>query len=276
MRRALSTHLFANHRMTVALLDRILRSGVGDIEIFCARQHFDYRNRSQIDELAHWFRDADLKVHSMHAPMYNDDCWGRSGPQAVISITERSKVKRIAATDEIRRALEVADVIPFRYLVQHIGVAEEEFDPDGQDAAFASLDELRVFASQLGVEVLVENIPNGYSSADRLCGFLEVTHLPLHFCFDTGHAHMGAGIEAEFRRMKDRIRSTHVHDNNGSDDSHLFPKVSEGGTIDWESTVSLLRGCPDQTPLLLELREDKEMEKPLDQARRSFEELESL
>jgi sugar phosphate isomerase/epimerase len=126
------------------------------------------------------------------------------------------------------------------------------------------------------VQVLVENIPNGYSSADRLNSFLEVTHLPVNFCFDTGHAHMGAGVEGEFQRMKARIRSTHVHDNNGVDDSHLFPRVSEGGTIDWEKTMSLLRSCPEQTPLLLELREDPAMEKPLDQARRSFEELEGL
>jgi sugar phosphate isomerase/epimerase len=87
---------------------------------------------------------------------------------------------------------------------------------------------------------------------------------------------MGAGIEGEFQRMKDRIRSTHVHDNDGKDDSHLFPKVSKGGTIDWEATMSLLRTCPDGTPLLLELREDENMEKPLDQAKRSFDELESL
>jgi sugar phosphate isomerase/epimerase len=76
--------------------------------------------------------------------------------------------------------------------------------------------------------------------------------------------------------MKKRIRSTHVHDNNGEDDSHLFPKVSEGGTIDWEKMMSLLRTCPDGTPLLLELREDESMEKPLEEAKRSFEELESL
>jgi sugar phosphate isomerase/epimerase len=268
--------LFANHRMTVALLDRILHSGVNEVEIFCARQHFDYRNRNQIDELGHWFRDSEMKVHSMHAPMFNDDCWGRSGPQSVISITERSKAKRMAATDEIRRALEVADVVPFRYLIQHIGVGEEEFEPEGQDAAFASLDELCVFAAQLGVQVLVENIPNGYSSADRLNRFLGVTHLPVNFCFDTGHAHMGSGIEGEFDPMKARIRSTHVHDNDGTDDSHLFPRVSESGTIDWEKTMALLRSCPDETPLLLELREDPKMEKPLDQARRSFEELENL
>ncbi len=67
MRRVLSTYLFVEHRLTVALLDRILRSGVDEIEIFCARQHIDYHNRAQIEELRHWFRDAELKVHLIHA-----------------------------------------------------------------------------------------------------------------------------------------------------------------------------------------------------------------
>ena len=41
--------------------------------------------------------------------------------------------------------------------------------------------------------------------------------------------------------MKDRIRSTHMHDNDGKDDNHLFPLVSEGGTIDWQTAMQLLR-----------------------------------
>ena len=45
MRRVLSTYLFAEQRLTVALLDRILRRGIEQIEIFCARQHLDYHNR---------------------------------------------------------------------------------------------------------------------------------------------------------------------------------------------------------------------------------------
>ena len=116
MRRVLSTYLFAEQRLTVALLDRILRRGIEQIEIFCARQHLDYHNGAQIDELRHWFRDADLQLHSLHAPVFNDDIWGRSGPHAIVSLTETSKAKRIAATDEIKRALEIADSIPFSLL----------------------------------------------------------------------------------------------------------------------------------------------------------------
>jgi sugar phosphate isomerase/epimerase len=263
MRHVLSTHLFVQQRLTVALLDRVLRSGVEEIELFCARQHIDYRNRNQVEELSHWLRDAELKVHSMHSPMHNDDAWGRSGPQALLSITETSKAKRIAATDEIKRALEIAERIPFRYLIQHIGVGGEDYDQERADAAFNSLDELMVFARQLGVQVVVENIPNGFSSAERLNLFVEQTHLPLGFCFDTGHAHMGAGVEHEFERMKDRVRTTHVHDNDGASDSHLFPLVSEGGTIDWKLTMSLLGSQGDDLPLVLELRDVEGMERPL-------------
>ena len=42
--------------------------------------------------------------------------------------------------------------------------------------------------------------------------------------------------------MKNRIRSTHIHDNDGKDDTHLFPLISEGGTIDWPAAMPLLRG----------------------------------
>ena len=67
-----------------------------------------------------------------------------------------------------------------------------------------------------------------------------MTHLGLDFVFDTGHANLGDGVETGFQLMKDQIRSTHVHDNDGKSDSHLFPLASEGGTIDWKNTMGLL------------------------------------
>jgi hypothetical protein len=141
MNRVLSTHVCVNHRLTIAWLNQALQAGIPAVEIFCARQHLDYRNRSQIAELGHWFRDAELKLHSIHSPMYTDEIWGRSGPHALITITEPLKSKRIAMVDEIKRALDIAELIPFRYMVQHLGVGEEEFDERKIDAAFSALEE---------------------------------------------------------------------------------------------------------------------------------------
>ena len=109
------------------------------------------------------------------------------------------------------------------------------------------------------MEILLENIPNELSSAERLLQFEELTHLGLNYVFDTGHANMDEGVEHAFNLMKDRIRSTHVHDNDGKDDTHLFPLVAEGGTIDWKKTMELLRSRGDQYPLLLELKERPEL-----------------
>src|SRR5580698_6304273 len=276
MQRALSTHLLVNHHLTTVWLDRIWDAGIPLVEIFCARQHFDYRDKAQIAELGYWFRDAELKIHALHSPMYSDDAWGRTGPDSVVNITEVVKFKQLKAIEEIKRALEVAETIPFRYLIQHLGVAGEEFDERKVEAAFSALEEISLFAGQRGVEVLIENTPNAFSSAQRLLYFFNATHLKLNVCFDLGHAHMNEGVETAYRLLAPRIRSTHVHDNNGSEDSHLFPLLAEGGSIDWNKAMNVLRLASDQYPLLLELREVPNMEKPLERVREVFDKLENL
>jgi len=178
--------------------------------------------------------------------------------------------------DEIKRAIEIAERAPFRYLIQHIGHLEEEFDERRIDAAFTSLEELNLFARQRGVEILLENIPNRFSSAEQLEYFLGETHLDLGYCLDVGHAHMNEGIRAAFEIMQKRIRSTHIHDNYGVSDLHQAPFLAEGGTIDWSETMKLLRSRADQYPLLLELREKEDAPRPLEGLNRVFEKLESL
>ena len=276
MYHVLSTHLIANHRLTTVWLERIWEAGIPAVEIFCARQHIDYANRAQILELDHFFRDSELTLHSVHSPVFTDDVWGRSGPHAVISITEPVKAKRIAMVDEIKRVLEIAERVPFRYLIQHLGAEREEFDERRRDAGFTALEELSLFARQRGVEVLLENTPNAFSSAEQLEYFRTETHLDLGYCFDVGHAHLNEGIRRAFEVMKERIRSTHIHDNDGLSDLHLAPLGGNGGSIEWGETMQLLRSRSDQYPLLLELSETGNAPLPLESVARLFEKLESL
>ena len=102
------------------------------------------------------------------------------------------------------------------------------------------------------------------------------THLDLNYCFDIGHAHLSDDIEGEYTAMKTRIRSTHLHDNDGKEDSHLFPFLHEAGTIDWSAGLRLLSSRPEQYPLLLELREDPDKQQPLESVRDIFERFDSL
>jgi sugar phosphate isomerase/epimerase len=72
-----------------------------------------------------------------------------------------------------------------------------------------------------------------------------------------------------------------VHDNNGTDDSHLFPLApppdgTEAGTIDWNKTMRALASVDSGCPLLMELKDVPEMANPLKSVRESFERLESI
>ena len=276
MEKVLSSHVISNHRLTTAWLHRVEAAGIPGVELFCAAQHLNWRDRSQVEDLGHWFRGSELKLHSLHAPVFTDEIWGRSGPDTHINIAGLSKALRMQWVNEIKRAIEVAETIPFRYLVQHLGISGQEFSEHAIDAAFSSLEELTVFAHPRGVEILLENTLNDLSTADRLEHFNAVTHLNLNYVFDTGHAHLGPGIEHEFGLMKERIRSLHVHDNNGREDHHLFPLRDQTGTIGWTETMALLKSRPGQYPLLLELTEVPDMENPLSEIARVYKDLEAL
>src|SRR5438874_2714697 len=108
MCRAMSTLVYArNERLHPGLLDQFVSGGAEAIEIFAARGHFNYTDRQHIREIGNWFRSTGVTFHSMHSPMHADDDWGRSGAPPV-NIAAVDKRRRIDATDEIKRAIEVA------------------------------------------------------------------------------------------------------------------------------------------------------------------------
>jgi sugar phosphate isomerase/epimerase len=274
MQRALSTHLFVNRRLGVDLLDDLERGGIPALEIFCARQHFDYTDAAQVRELAGWFAGHRLQLRSLHLPMYRDAEWGRSGARAAVNIAELQPVRRQESLDELRRALEVAERIPFRFAVQHVGVSGEAFDPRKLDAARASLDVLQAFARPRGVQLLVENIPNELSTPERLRELIDAPgSRELRVCFDTGHAHLGGGVVPAFERLRELVVSTHVHDNGGAADDHRFPFQ---GTIDWDATLRAFAAGPPALPLQFELRDHGEFARPLEKVLESFARLEEL
>jgi sugar phosphate isomerase/epimerase len=185
--------------------------------------------------------------------MYSDYEWGRRGSPPV-NIASLDKRARIEAMDEVKRAIEVAEQIPFRFLVQHVGVSGDEWDPRKSEAAMTSIEHLKAFAKPLGVTVLVENIPNELSTPERLLELIHNAHFDdVGVCFDIGHANIMGGVVPAFEQLKSLIRSTHVHDNAGQKDDHLWPG---DGTVNWEETMNLLRSAPQVPPLLLEIKSE--------------------
>jgi sugar phosphate isomerase/epimerase len=257
MLRAISTYIYVKERLHPGLLDRLVSGGAQAIEIFGARQHLDYANRKQhVREIADWFRGSGVPLHSVHAPLYADYEWGRTGAPPV-NVASTDRATRIEAMDEIKRAIELAEQIPFRFLIQHIGVGNESFSEQKFEAAMTSVEHLRAFAKPLGVRLLLENIPNELSTPERLVELIRTMHFDdIGVCFDVGHAHIMSDVEPAFESVKSYIHSTHIHDNARDRDAHLWPGA---GTIDWKRTLELLTDAPNKPPLLLEIEENEKI-----------------
>jgi sugar phosphate isomerase/epimerase len=272
MLKAVSTYLFVKERLHPGILDGLARSGVQAIEIFAARQHVDYANRKQhVKEIAEWFRGGGIPLNSVHSPLYADYEWGRAGAPP-INLTSTDRAHRVEAMDEIKRALEIAEQIPFRFLVQHLGVSNESFSEKKLEAAMTSIEHLRAFAKPLGVRILLENTPNELSMPDKLVDLIHQSHFDdVGVCFDFGHAHLTGSVREAFEILRPHVCSTHVHDNAKDKDSHLWPGQ---GTIDWKESMELLRSAPQTPPLLLELESDEKVN-PLEKLPSTFEKLET-
>jgi sugar phosphate isomerase/epimerase len=248
--RVLSTHLFLNQRLHPGLLELAARSGAQAVELFAARQHFDYSSREHVAELAGWFRSNPVEAWSMHAPLYPDREMGRSGAPS-LNLLHPEKSRRIAAMDEIKRALETADSIPFRKLIVHLGERDDEWSPRTIEYALTALEHLGAFAHPLGVRPLVENLTGDPTTPPHLIEILAIGHLDsIGVCLDLGHAHMTVGVAQAIGTFGARIVQVHAHDNHCQKDEHLWPG---DGTIDWPAAAAALNALATPPAVVLEL-----------------------
>jgi sugar phosphate isomerase/epimerase len=238
MQRVLSTYLFVNRKLNAGLIGEAARTGVGAIELFCSRGHFDYRSSDDARELASWLAGNNLGLQSIHSPTTRDFNTARESGTP-LSISDPERMRRQEAVDEIKRALDLVDFVPFQYCIQHVARPRDTPDPRRWDAAFSSLELLSLFAKQRGVTLALENTPGEMATPANLKNFLDTTR----------HAHIQSGGAAALETIKDLVVTTHIHDNQGERDDHLLPFE---GSIDWNDTLAVL---PKNLPLVIELKE---------------------
>jgi sugar phosphate isomerase/epimerase len=266
MQRLFSTYMFVSRKLTRELLGQIAASGFQGLEIFCSRSHFEYTSKAEVQEIGRALADNRLTLASLHAPTSRDLSATREGGQP-LSICEVERVRRIEAMDELKRAIDVAEDLPFSRMIFHMGGPRESSDPRKRDAAFSSLEHLILHARHVGVTICVENTTSEMGAPSCLRSFVDETRLTdLRFNFDIGHAHLAEGAEEDridesFAPLKDLVAGVHVHDNHGEKDEHLAPY---DGTIDWAAAVTLLKSAPpgENLPLTLELKEKVGPEAP--------------
>jgi sugar phosphate isomerase/epimerase len=265
MQRLLSTYLFVSRKLTPELLEQIAGAGFQGVEIFCSRSHFEYSMKSEIRVMADALEAHHLQLASLHAPTSRDHSAMRESG-IPLSVCEVERVRRVEAMDELKRAIDVADDLPYARLVLHMGGSREIADPRKRDAAFSTLEHLILHAHHAGVTICVENTTSEMGDPSYLRAFVDETRLTgLRFNFDIGHAHLAElpeeeRLEKSFSPLRDLVSSVHLHDNRGDKDEHLPPYE---GTIDWPAAVKILQSAPQASlPIVLELKEKTGAEAP--------------
>lgn len=288
----ISTHAFFDQRLHAGLLDALAAAGTRTgtarmtIEIFAARHHFDYTEPQTLREVASWFRSNDVRA-VLHQPIYvsdrSDAQWSRHVAPNLNLISGR-KQARIAAMDEVKRALEAAEHIPFTAAVLHLGLKDTAWEEASIDYSLTAIEHLKAFAGPLGVKLLLENLQSEVTTPEHLLYILKTGHFDnVGVCLDLGHLYLSAatapepagsnssvdpaavlpegdfGLADAIALLGSRIAQLHLHDNHGPfgpisnptdmHDQHLWPGE---GTINWAAVRAAIQPLPADTPGILE------------------------
>ena len=280
----ISSHLFFSERLTPVTLDLLRDAGAEVIEVFAARHHFDYANRNAVRELATWFRGNPVAA-SMHMPIFSEaeaSQWSRH-TEPTLNLVSRAKGERIAAMDEVKRAIEAAEQVPFRACVLHLGLKDDRWATESLDLSLTAVEHLKAFAAPLGVQLLLENLNNDLATPAHLVEIVRAGHFDtVGFCLDVGHAHLTQptmpdetgfdrharerlrdefgdaalkdGLAEAFQAYGDRLVEMHLHDNGGMRDEHLWPgEAAPGKGLDWGVVRANLAKLKEQPAGVLEI-----------------------
>ena len=171
------------------------------IEVFAARHHFDYTTdplSPSASSLAAWFRSNDVRA-VLHQPIYISDRadaqWSRH-VAANLNLIAPEKSHRIAAMDEVKRALESAEQVPFTAAVISLGLNHSAWDDLAIEHSLTAIEHLKAFASPLGVRLLLENMENEVTTPEHLLYIIKTGHFDsVGVCLDVGHLHLAQPVD---------------------------------------------------------------------------------
>lgn len=153
----------------------------------------------------------------------------------------------------IKTAIDTASALAIPTVVVHVSSGWDA--PQVNDLGLSRYDAIVDYAAEKGVKIAFENlrmVGNLACLADRYARFSHVG-----FCYDFGHEHCYTETVRWMDIFKNRLLTTHIHDNNGrpedpkgDGDLHLMPFE---GNVDYAECVAGLDKYGYEGALVLEL-----------------------
>jgi sugar phosphate isomerase/epimerase len=218
--------------------------------------------KEYIEEIGRTVRECNIEVSQSHLPFYNFATPGCEDLEFRAEMVSRS----IAASS----------MLGVKWAVFHSGNA-----PDAvlsvRESKRRTTEYLKPYLEQarsLGVGIALENlfIPEYLHSTHRycsnveeLCDLADTLGDGVGICWDFGHANLIGDDQREcLRIVGDRLKVTHVHDNNGKHDDHAAPFMS-CSNVNWEGILPVLHEIGYQGNFSLEVssgRVPEELHRP--------------
>jgi sugar phosphate isomerase/epimerase len=209
----------------------------------------DWRAFPDPHELRRVVADRGLAIHSAHG------CWGGQTIRASrVDLGATDPPAHRESVDDLKRCVDWLEAAGGKHLVVHPGGLSLPVDlVPRREALGRGLVELAEHADGSGLVVCVENMPPGVFPGSRMQDLfdllLELDQPRLALALDTGHAHISSSLATETLAAGRLLATTHVHDNDGRQDSHEPPGR---GTIDWAAWADPLDDIDYHGAIMLE------------------------
>ena len=184
---------------------------------WCHHWHTDFLyTEPELAAIEGWLAEFGLKLLDLHATSGREKDW-----------TSETEYQRLAGVELVKNRIAMASRLGSDVIIMHI-----RFEPDW-DPLWRSLDELRSFAMERDVRIAIEN--GKLPAMENVFRRYEPEYVGL--CYDSGHGNLGYMDLDSLETYKDRLRSIHLHDNDGQGDLH---RLMFTGTVDWERLARII------------------------------------
>jgi len=202
---------------------------------------FEWQDQQKVDELIKLCEDFNIIIWSAHPPENQ-------------KLLMPDKIKREKHKDILKAFADFCHKIGAEYMPVHFWLPKEIFNEIGYFSYFnESIKFLESFYPKYQVRACLETLREPYSaiSNQQLIDIVKSRQATLGMVMDTGHANISGNLHKITQQGKNVIKSLHIHNNNGKDDSHNPPQQ---GTIVWPEFIQDLRDISYQGPIMFEVK----------------------
>jgi sugar phosphate isomerase/epimerase len=226
----------------------IAAAGFKWVEMWGDKAHLDPRIHPDMRAIGHLLGRLGLRVHSIHAPFSGLDLGLPGGAR-------KADAQRV-----IGDALELGAALGATLAVIHVSSHGEDLQESARYCESGRVVEdlvhsLLQVAGRTGVGLALENLPPEANRRYFGCCLQELAAIfpdpSVGFCLDIGHAILHeVSIASEIQVAGSRLRSLHVHNNDGIHDRHWPPRQ---GIINWRATKAELARIGYEGAFVLEV-----------------------